>query len=162
MALQRFERLSQDKMNILTYLTSSYEITQAIGCDEIDFLNPDFKIENPDSLIMTQIFPYKYVPPLNENKSTFLTLGFENYVPVRGQQYKNGIVAFYIMSHNDKQQTDYGFLRPDYITHKIDQIFDRTYKIGGIGKVQFAYMNPISINEKYHGNKVAYEVYEWM
>lgn len=162
MSERRFERLSKDKIAILNELIANKEIVQAVGCDEPNFLDESNLINDPETLVWNKIFPYKYVPSLTQDRSTFITLGFSNYGATKGQQFKSGLITFYIFCHNDLQKTDTGFLRTDYITHQIDKLFGRTYKVGGIGKIEFVDMSDLSINEQYHGNRLTYRVYEWM
>lgn len=157
-----FSRIGKDKFTIMSELIKSKEIVQAVGCDDSDFLNDDKIIDDPSSLIQDRIIPFKFVPNVQEDKGTFITLSFDDYEPIRGQRFKEGHISFWIFSQNNKQYTDYGILRTDYIIDQIHKLFCRTRKLGTIGRVEFYRMTGISVNENYHGSVLTYKVYEWM
>lgn len=155
--MSRFENLSNDKIAILMRLLSSKDIVKAVNYSNSNFLEqPD--ISDPSELIYSKVFPYKFVPTINETKNTYITLSFRGYRPV-GTSFKSGIVYINVITHVDLIRTDYGKLRYDFIISEIDKLMNQQRGIG-IGKVQFYDADEIIVNEKYIGMYVAYKTYE--
>ncbi len=157
-----FSQLGKDKFIIMSKIIENDKLVQAIGCDFSDFLSEERKIDNPSDLLKERIIPFKFVPKVDESKGTFLTLSFDEYQPTDGQKFKKGKISFWIFSQNDKQYTDYGILRTDFIVDEIHKTFCRSQKIGNIGRVEFDLLSGISVNENYHGSVLRYRVYDWM
>lgn len=110
------------------------------------------------SLIHSQIFPYRFVPTVQTEPKTFITMRF-GYKP-NGMEFKNGSIYFYIITHNSLIRTDYGSLRYDMLVNYIDEIFSGTRDIT-IGKLPFYDMDEFIVNESYSGVYIAYKSTEF-
>lgn len=159
--MSRLENLSKDKNTILMRLLGSQGLCKALKYKGKDFLDqPD--IEDPSELLFTNIFPYFRVPSVTEEAETFILLSFRDYRPVRNKDvFKSGFIDIYTITHKNLVETDYGFLRYDFMMSEVDKLMNETRGIG-IGKVEFSHMDEVVINnEHYLGNVVKYKIYEW-
>ena len=139
-------------------LLSSQKICKALKYDGMDFLEQP-EIYDPSSLIYTQMFPFKKIPDLNKSKTSFITLSFNRYRPIR-DSFKSGLIYIHILVHQDLMQTDYGILRTDFILSEVDKLMNSKLGIG-IGKIEFYEMDEFTINEKYMGVYIAYRLVEF-
>ncbi|ATF13690.1 hypothetical protein A616_17380 [Brevibacillus brevis X23] len=156
--MSRLEKLSADKLTVMKRILSSQDICKALKYSDTGFLDqPD--IEDTSSLIYEQVFPYKKIPDFNKDKTSFITLSFNKYRPIRNS-FKSGVIYIHVLVHQDLMKTDYGVLRTDYLITQIDKLMNSTQGIG-IGKVEFFEMDELNINEKYMGIYIAYRLVEF-
>jgi len=133
-------------------------LCKAIYYNETDYLEqPD--IADPSTLLYQRLFPHDYIPIIQDEMKTYVTLQLTEFTPV-GQSFKSGFVQFHIFAHQDLFRTDYGELRTDYIVRKIDQLLNQSDEVG-IGVLQFHAMNPYRLNESYSGYVLMYKTYEF-
>ena len=152
-----FENLSNDKVKIMMRLLNSKELCKALHYTNPNFLDqPD--IEDPCELIYKNIYPYRFIPQVNDTRSTYITLSFGSYKPV-GTHFKTGIISFHAFTHLDLIRTDYDKLRYDFLIAEIDKLMNQQRGIG-IGKMQFHEADELLVNENYVGMYVAYKLYE--
>jgi hypothetical protein len=117
-------------------------------------------ISDPAGLLgYKHIYPYRFVPQAETDKSTFITLSFRNYKKVN-VTYKFGYVCIYIITHRDLIETDYEFLRYDYIAAEVDTLMNQQRGLG-IGKTEFEEMDEFIVNEQYMGVYLKYKIYEF-
>src|SRR5690348_3495388 len=120
--MSRFSDISTDKNIILNKILSSQELCKAIYYNDTNFLDqPD--IEYTSNLIYDRIFPFRFVPKVDADMKSYLTLSFRNYKPVNGS-YKVGKIIVYVFTHRTLYRTDYGFLRTDYMLQKVDELLN--------------------------------------
>lgn len=158
----RFTELGTNKTVILTKLIEDENIVKCLINNQSDFLTPSIPVDfDVTSLIYSQIYPYRFVPPTQTEAKTFITMAF-SYKPDRNNEllFKNGSIYFYIITHNSLLTTDYGILRYDYLINQIDEIFNSSRDIG-IGKLPFYDMGDITVNENYSGVYLAYRTTEF-
>lgn len=139
-------------------LLSSEGICKALYYNKTNFLDQS-DIADPSELIYSKIYPYKFIPDVNSDQSSFITMSFGKYRPV-GHYFKSGFVTLYVIMHRDLYRTDYGFLRTDYILGEIEELINSQRGLG-FGKPEFHDMDEIHINEKYSGSYVTYKLYEF-
>ncbi|KUO75707.1 MAG: hypothetical protein APF81_17680 [Desulfosporosinus sp. BRH_c37] len=157
--ISRFQELSQNKNIILMKLIESEGIVKCLVNNESNFLD----IHLPDdfdrtSLILSKVYPYRFVPTPQMEPQTFITMKF-GYRP-NGMTFKNGSIYFYIISHNSLLKTKYDMLRYDYLVNKIDELFNSSRDLG-IGKLPFYDMDEFVVNENYSGVYIAYKTTEF-
>jgi hypothetical protein len=156
--MSRLEDLSNDKVTIMQRLIGSQNICKALYYADTNFLDqPD--IQSPDELIYDKIYPYRYIPKVDEKKSSYITLSFRNYDLV-DTSFKSGYIYINVLTHIDLIKTDYGWLRYDYILSEIDKLINMKNGIG-IGKPQFHRMDELIVNDKYMGVYISYKLYEF-
>lgn len=156
----RFKELAEYKKKIMLSLISSENIVKAVGINNADFLDREFKGYS-DDLLYNNIFPYVRVPDTNTTNKTFITMSFGRYKLINNS-FKTGVITFYIFTHKDLMHTIYSTLRTDYILSEIDELLNQSRKLG-IGKLQFKSMDDfvVSNNADYSGVIVSYEVLDW-
>jgi len=157
----RFSELGQNKNLIMLKLIENQDILKCLVNNQPNFL--DYPLPSnfdPYSLIYTQIFPYRYVPDIQTEPKTFITMRF-NYSP-NGVTFKNGSIYFYIITHQSLIRTDYGMLRYDFLINKIDEVFNLSRDIG-IGKLPFYDMSDFLVDNegKWLGAYIAYKSTEF-
>jgi hypothetical protein len=149
--------LSNDKVTIMMRLLGSQNICKALNYSQSNFLDqPD--IEDTSVLIYNKIYPYKFVPVADDNANSYITLSFRNYDLVN-TSFKSGYIYINVLVHINLMQTDYGWLRSDYILSEIDKLMNQQRGIG-IGKPQFYKMDEMYVNDKYFGIYIAYKMNE--
>jgi len=154
--MSRFAELGENKFTILMKLLSKPEIVKCLVSNEQNFLDVQLPDDfNIPSLIYSQIYPYKYIPTVQTEPNTFITMSF-GYKP-EGLMFKNGAICFYIITHNSLIRTSYGSLRYD---NYIDEVFSESRELG-IGKLPFYDMNDFPVNENYSGAYIAYKSTEF-
>jgi len=155
----RFSELGINKTTILMKLLEREEIVKCLVNNENNFL--DVPLPNNfdvTSLVYSQIFPYRFIPTIQESPKSFITMKF-GYKP-NGMTYKNGSIYFYIIIHNSLLKTDYGSLRYDMLLNYIDEVFNSSRDLG-LGKLPFYDMDEFIVNESYSGVYIAYKSTEF-
>ena len=140
-------------------LTTNDNIVKCLVNNESNFLDIPLPIGfDVNSLIFDQIYPWRYVPPVEKLVNTFITMKF-SYKP-NGDKFKNGSVYFYIITHNSLMRTDYGSLRYDMLLNYIDEVFSGSRDLG-LGKLPFYDMDEFVVNENYSGVYICYKSTEF-
>ena len=156
--MSRFAELGTNKTTILMKLIENQDIVKCLINNENNFLDIPLPVDfNITSLIYSHIYPYKFIPTILTEPSTFITMSF-NYKPY-GMTFKNGSIYFYVITHNSLLRTDYGMLRYDFLINKIDEMMNSSRDIG-IGKLPLYDMRDIPINENYRGAYLVYKTTE--
>ena len=157
--MSRFAELGQNKLNILMKLIGNEDIVKCLVNNQSNFLDISLPIGfDVASLIYDSIYPYRFVPQIQTEPKTFITMRF-GYKP-NGMTYKNGSIYFYIITHNSLIRTDYGMLRYDFLANKIDELMNSSRDIG-LGKLPFYDMDDFIVNENYIGIYLAYKSTEF-
>jgi len=157
--MSRFAELGQNKLNILMKLIGNEDIVKCLINNQSNFLDISLPMDfDVTSLIYDSIYPYRFVPQIQTEPKTFITMRF-GYKP-NGMTYKNGSIYFYIITHNSLIRTDYGMLRYDFLANKIDELMNSSRDIG-LGKLPFYDMDDFIVNENYIGIYLAYKSTEF-
>jgi len=157
--MSRFAELGQNKLTILMKLIGNEDIVKCLVNNQSNFLDISLPIGfDVASLIYDSIYPYRFVPQIQTEPKTFITMRF-GYKP-NGMTYKNGSIYFYIITHNSLIRTDYGMLRYDFLANKIDELMNSSRDIG-LGKLPFYDMDDFIVNENYIGIYLAYKSTEF-
>ena len=157
--MSRFAELGQNKLNILMKLIGNEDIVKCLVNNQSNFLDISLPMDfDVTSLIYNSIYPYRFIPQIQTEPKTFITMRF-GYKP-NGMTYKNGSIYFYIITHNSLIRTDYGMLRYDFLANKIDELMNSSRDIG-LGKLPFYDMDDFIVNENYIGIYLAYKSTEF-
>ena len=157
--MSRFAELGQNKLTILMKLIGNEDIVKCLVNNQSNFLDISLPVGfDVASLIYDSIYPYRFVPQIQTEPKTFITMRF-GYKP-NGMTYKNGSIYFYILTHNSIIRTDYGMLRYDFLANKIDELMNSSRDIG-LGKLPFYDMDDFIVNENYIGIYLAYKSTEF-
>lgn len=151
--MQMGQSLSELKTKVLNKIINDIELVKAIIINNESFLDitptPEQNaiLQAPESLIRTQVMPYKNITNETNKDMTYITSGWLNFKKERGM-YKSGIVYFYIIVPNQYEKTDQG-IRYDFIADKLDSILSNQ---NNIGEFQFDERGNISIDTEYLGH----------
>ena len=157
--MSRFAELGQNKLTILMKLIGNEDIVKCLVNNQFNFLDISLPMDfDVTSLIYNSIYPYRFIPQIQTEPKTFITMRF-GYKP-NGMTYKNGSIYFYIITHNSLIRTDYGMLRYDFLANKIDELMNSSRDIG-LGKLPFHDMDDFIVNENYIGIYLAYKSTEF-
>ena len=155
----RFKELGQNKTNILMKLITNDSIVKCLVNNQPNFLDVPLPVGfDVSSLIFDQIYPWRFVPPVDNLANTFITMKF-SYKP-NGTTFKVGSVYFYIITHNSLMRTSYGSLRYDMLLNFIDEVFSESRDLG-LGKLPFYDMDEFVVNENYSGVYISYKSTEF-
>ena len=99
---------------------------ERIVCDRdlIFLIDPDFA-ESGDALIYQNIYPYLYVPQVEEKAKAYVTMG----VDIPGLYDKNVLVkrvqvTLYAICHQDLMKTEFGAARTDCMAARLTALFN--------------------------------------
>lgn len=147
--------LSVYKNNIALKIISNNNLVKALIINDSRFLDQSLpKNFEISSLLYSQIFPYAFVPDINTEPQTFITMSFDNFRYINNK-FKSGIVTFYVFTYKSLIPTDFG-LRYDYILHQIDQMFNKKYEVGAFNLVING-GGDFHANENYYGSTASYK-----
>lgn len=155
--MSRLKELTSYKNTILQRLVSDQEVCKAVFYQHSNFLEqPD--IDDYDDILYSNIYPYDFLPTTAEElatKKTYITMSVTDYRPASGSRFRAGNIFIKVFTHKDLYQTDYGYLRVDYLISAIDELFSSERGIG-IGKLGFMGMKEFQINGDYLGTYLHY------
>ena len=157
--MSRFSELGANKFTILMKLISKPEIVKCLVSNEPNFLDVQLPDDfNAPSLIYKNIYPWRFIPTVQTEANTFITMKF-NYKP-NGRTFKYGSIHFYIILHNSLIKTDYGSLRYDMLLNYIDEVFNSSEDLG-FNELEFYDMDEFLVNENYSGIYITYKMQEF-
>lgn len=152
-----FDSLTIDKTSIMKKIVSDQDLSKAIYYNETSFKSkPNI---SPELLLYNNIFPYFFIPDINEKQKTFVTLSFKNF-SYRNNVFMGGNMQFNIFTHQSLYRTDYGELRTDYIVNKIHEMFNQT-RGSWMGKLNLYSMDELIINPNFSGNYLVYKMIDF-
>lgn len=140
----RFVNLSNDKIKTLQLFCANDNIVKALIFNDRDFLSKTIPIDfDRNSLIYSQIFPYKFIPDTATTPTTYITM-LSKY-KADGNKYRKNSLYFYTITHKSLISTDQG-LRYDFLIDKIDEIFNMSDDFNS-SKLQFADMEEFNVDK---------------
>jgi hypothetical protein len=155
--MSRFAELGTIKEKIMTRLVEDDNIVRCLISNESDFEIAATPIGyDPNDLLYTQIYSYRFIPDIKIEPSSFITMKF-SYRP-SGTTFKMGSIYFYIITHKSILNTDYNMLRYDYLINQIDEIFNKNNDLG-IGAMSFYDMDEFIVDKecRWLGSYIAYK-----
>lgn len=138
-------------------IVESQELSKAIYYEDSNFLDKPDLI--PEQLINHNVFPYRKVP-LDGETNTYIAVDITDYKPSSNPRFKRATVYIYVLVHESLFHTDYGDLRYDFILSELDKLFNNSKGIGDF-KLTFKTIRPVTVNERYTGNYIAYDLLEF-
>ena len=110
----------------------------------------------PDELIWKNIFPFLFIPDVNEEAKTFV--GIELIIPkFDGGLYKDVALQIYIFTHKDLNRTVFGYTRVDYLQCEIDKVLNDSTEFG-IDYLKLRSNLLLTANPNYTGKSLTYQV----
>lgn len=113
---------------------------------------------NSRILIDNKVYSYPYVPNIETEANSYITIVFRNFKPSSGGYYKNSIVNFNILVHEDINNTNHGY-RMFMLMQEIDKIFNGA--VMGIGKLGFAGGDYLNVGKPYIGYYLNYKIVDF-
>lgn len=156
-----FNSLSKDKIEFAKRIINDEQLAKCLLSNERNFLDIDIDEENRDKLIWEQVFPYRFVPSVDQKAQSYITMAFKYN---RQSIWKLGTITFYLFCHKNIVRTDYGVLRYDFMLQRLNEIVNDTRFDTWLGKVQLIDMDEINIDDKgnFIGLMVRYKITEFM
>lgn len=143
------EELTKYKQEIMKNLCESTEVIELLSVD------PNNTIEYGEDLICKQIFPYGYVPNIQNKENVFICIDVE--VPrTNGSTFKDVAMHLYIFAHHNLMKTPHG-TRIDVLADKIDRLLNMKRGLG-IGAVQLRSVKRFMPADTYYGVELCYDV----
>lgn len=134
--------LNEDMSNILVALVESKEISKMVAYDTANPLEqPD--LPNPYSLIHDRIFPYSFIPTVQTETKTYLTVSFP-YIPKEGlSNYKIEEIVIRLLVHKNLVSINEG----SRVLSLIPLITNLMTNIEvGIGELRYKYARELIFN----------------
>ncbi|WP_336744513.1 hypothetical protein [Paenibacillus sp. y28] len=156
--MTRLAELTDYKNKIINRMVGSEQLCKALFYTEPDFLNKP-AVEDPSGLIYQGIYSYRFVPKIDQQPRTYITVTLKKFQPVK-QTFKSGLIYFHVFTHTDLLPVAQGGTRVDYMLNQIDELFNQQRGIG-IGKLEFYVMNDFVLNELYTGSYLVYKTVDF-
>lgn len=148
----RMDEISKHKTTIIKKLLADDELVKAVYHNTTDFLEePKVDISQ---LVYRNIFPYRYVPTITEEARTYITMSIT--YRKSGSYFKVGNITLFVFTNQNLMQTNYGFLRIDYIISRIDTIMNKSNSFG-IGKLELDMVDELLVEGKMPGMIIRYK-----
>lgn len=107
-------------------------ISQIVNTPEIvEALNKDYA-NNGEGLIYKHIFPYAYVPEVEEEAKCYIlvTVDMPKVWNDNSYLFQQVLVCFYVLCHQELMKTEYGGTRIDYIADQLESVFNQSTDFG--------------------------------
>ncbi len=85
----------------------------------------------------------------------YIIINFDSFVPAQNPEFRNNIIEFDIICHNDQWQMKDFALRPYRIAAEIDSMFNDKH-LTGIGTLQFISATQLLLTNEYSGVCIKY------
>ena len=128
------------KQEAVEKLLSDEKLMKLLYYEESDCLEkPNLSEEQKESLVHSQIYTYRYVEELSQNKRSYISMGMSNFVPQESfrhfsDDYLQGYIYFYILVDRSIIQTDTG-CRNDLILSRVYELFQEK-RMFGMGELR--------------------------
>lgn len=115
-----------------------------------------------EALIYKQIYPYRFIDEISENKMSYISMGMSNFVPQEGfrqfsDDYIQGYFYFHILVDRSIIKTDTG-CRNDLILSRVYDIFQEK-RVIGMGECRMETMLELwQQNGSYGGYTIGFRV----
>ncbi|MFB9274925.1 hypothetical protein [Cohnella cellulosilytica] len=155
--MSRLAELAAYKTIVAERLIDNSNICKALFYSDGDYLDqPD--VTNPEQLLHDCIYLYPYKPDesgIENGARTWITVSLNDFNGVGSSVMRAGFLVIEVLAHKELLRTDYELLRTDDIAAEIDGMLSGGRSIG-IGRLQFAGMNEISLNANHYGVVLKY------
>lgn len=111
---------------------------------------------NPFGLLYKNIFPFGFMPDIQTEVGSYVTIEYDDFRLSRNSEFKNGFVVFSAYCHTDIIKTNYGS-RLLLLYEEIDKLFNERNL--GVGKLSFVTGKKIStLKHPYYGHYLVYKI----
>jgi hypothetical protein len=156
------QSFSEIRNKVFAELLQNENLLKAVVIESEDYLNetPTKEqldlLKNPNKLIRNYIYPYKKIFDTATEKKTIISTELTGFKKQGRNNYRNGIVTFYILTPTLLEKTKYG-LRTDCIGDLMEEIYTNTT----IGELNFYDRGDIDIGDNYIGHYISFQVTEF-
>ena len=153
------ESKSQYKSRFVDAIVNNVDIMKAIINRDT---SQNIMLHEPDALEISNakkenIFTYQLIPKMITESNVFITMKF--VFRYHNRMLNEARVTFFIMNHQDLQETGLGQDRNDFINDKIVEIFDGKDYFG-VGKFALVSNDDTPpVNQDYVGSRIEFETY---
>lgn len=152
----RFSNLNRDITEVLVALLSSQDLCKLLYYKEKNPLSQP-NIDNPSQLIYNNIYPYRYVPEIQVDVDSYITVVFGKFRNVNGY-FKAGRITFNILCHHSLERINQGS-RIFSIMNEIDKIFNDK-DVASMFKLKFKESDELLIKPPFVGYYIEFETYD--
>lgn len=123
----------------------------------VHLINEDIGMDESESLVYSQVFPYEYVPETINTDNTIICFD----VDIVSTQKRDSryiyypVIYIYIMCHKSKLRLPEGGVRMDEICSEIDKTIDGSLHYG-LGELKLDYVKRFSPMTNFNGKVMAY------
>ncbi|MBX4152259.1 hypothetical protein [Paenibacillus lautus] len=156
--MARFQQLNKNIEEVLLNLIDNQSLCKLLYYPQDDPFN-EKEINDTSVLLYNKIYPFPYVPGVQETAGSFLSAFFDNFkLPSDNKGTKEVSLVFNVIVHKNLwRMPGTGMLRPYSILHEVDEICN-SQRIVGIKKVPFDKGRLIHYNNDFAGYQVQYQV----
>lgn len=152
--------MGENLFKIMTKIAHNQTVCRLLKYQNTSPLDESLEDVNGIELLNNQIIVVpKY--PENGKESSFILIIFDNYSinPVN-PDFKLTSIRFDIVCPYSEWIIDAGNLRPYLLMQEIDQMFNQS-KLSGIGNLQFATSEPLTLSPHLGGYSMFYQINEF-
>lgn len=139
------------------FVSADDDLVRAIANSTVNFM--DTPVENPASLIYTQIFPFKWTGmDIVEEKQVYITMSF-GLDRLDGGYFNEILFTVYVIVHKDLMRISHAGinkLRTDFICEKIEELFHKSSDFG-VGKLELIGTGEIFVSKDLPGSYLTFK-----
>jgi len=132
-------------------------INTPVIAEAIDSQQPDVVLDEPDSLIYKNIFPYIRIPETQSKADTYILLSVDiDRISRQNKTYAIYRTIFWVLAHKESMEMeDRNATRIDFIGEEIVKLFNGKHKFG-FSEFELLSNREILLNEKYHYRELTF------
>lgn len=153
-----FGRMNDYINEVIAALLSNKNIVSIINTDIPDIYDSP-PTPNPLTLKNKKIFPFKYVPNIERDVGSYITMYPDKFRPTKSNHYIFSYLVLNIFTHEALQETDYG--------NRLLLLYDEIHKTLngkdiGIGRLRLNLGEDIAtLTKPYSGHRLVYELVDF-
>lgn len=153
----RFSELNDDMTQIFMALLTSDNLCKLLYYpDENPLSQPS--ITNPTKLLYNNIHPYRYIPDIETDTKSYISVVLGDFKNISGV-FRAGRITFDIICHRGVNKINQG-TRLFAIMNEIDKLFN-DQQIASMFKLRFLNADEIIIKPPFVGYSIEYETYDF-
>ena len=132
----------------------------------VRLMSDDLELEDADSLMYTQIFPYEYVPETVEHGRTFICADVDiSRMSDRREAPSNKLIYspvlyIWVFTHKSLMRLPEGGVRVDQLTHEIAKVINGSHYYG-MGSLELYSVKRFAPMMDYQGKVMTFDAKDW-
>ena len=111
---------------------------------------------NPFELLYKNVFPYGFIPDVQTEVGSYITIEFDDFRLSKNSEFKNGFVVVSTFCHTDIVKTNYGS-RLLLLYEEVDKLFNERKM--GVGLLNFLTCKKIpTLKDPFYGHYLVYKL----